>query len=123
VISGSVDERLNLLVPLTVKGFNGQELSIQAVLDTGFSNWLSLTDEQVQFLGLLPSGTAESALADGSVVPVVLYMGIVVWEGIERLVEVVGGDTDPLLGVKLLEGNRLVVDFRSGGTIEIQSAG
>jgi predicted aspartyl protease len=70
-------------------------------------------------LGLLPSGVAESELADGSIVPVTLYTAIVVWEGIERLIEIVGGDTDPLLGVKLLEGYRLVADFADNGTLQL----
>ena len=119
MIVGQVDTRRNLLFPLTVRGFMGQELAITALLDTGFSDWLSLTDEQVATLGLLPSGVAESELADGSIVPVTLYTAIVVWEGIERLIEVVGGDTDPLLGVKLLEGYRLVADFADNGTLQL----
>jgi clan AA aspartic protease len=119
VIIGQVDTQRNLLFPLVVKGFFGQELEITALLDTGFSDWLSLTDEQVATLGLLPSGVAESELADGSIVPVTLYTAIVVWEGIERLVEVVGGDVDPLLGVKLLEGYRLIADFTDNGTLQL----
>ena len=62
MIVGQVDTRRNLLFPLTVRGFMGQELAITALLDTGFSDWLSLTDEQVATLGLLPSGVAESEL-------------------------------------------------------------
>jgi clan AA aspartic protease len=119
VIVGQVDTRRNLLFPLTIRGFTGQELAITALLDTGFSDWLSLTNEQVVTLGLLPSGVAESELADGSIVPVTLYTAIVVWEGIERLIEIVGGDTDPLLGIKLLEGYRLVADFADNGTLQL----
>ena len=120
MIVGQVDARRNLIFPLVVKGFFGQELEITALLDTGFSDWLSLTDEQVATLGLLPSGVAESELADGSIVPVTLYTAVVVWEGIERLIEVVGGDTDPLLGVKLLEGYRLIADFTDNGTLLLE---
>ncbi|WP_395142124.1 hypothetical protein [Armatimonas sp.] len=119
MIVGQVDTRRNLLFPLVVRGFTGQELALTVLLDTGFSDWLSLTDEQVATLGLLPSGVAESELADGSIVPVTLYTAVVVWEGIERLIEVVGGDTDPLLGVKLLEGYRLIADFTNNGTLQL----
>ncbi len=119
MIIGQVDTRRNLLFPLVVRGFTGQELALTVLLDTGFSDWLSLTDEQVATLGLLPSGVAESELADGSIVPVTLYTAVVVWEGIERLIEVVGGDTDPLLGVKLLEGYRLIADFTDNGTLQL----
>ncbi len=119
MIVGSVDERRNLLIPLTVKGFNSEELVVQAILDTGFSDWLSLTNKQIEALGLLPSGVAESELADGSIVPVTLYTAIVVWEGIERLIEVVGGDVDPLMGVKLLDGYRLTADFKDNGMIHL----
>lgn len=119
MIVGRVDARLNLYLPVVVRGFNGQELALDALLDTGFSDFLSLTDEQIQTLGLLPSGVAESELADGSIVPVTLYTAVVVWEGIERLIEVVGGDSDPLLGVKLLEGYFMIVEFTENGDLHL----
>lgn len=119
MIVGTIDTRRNLLISLVVRGFAGQELEIVATLDTGFSDWLSLTDAQVEALGLLPSGVGESELADGSLVPVTLYTAIVVWEGVERLVEIVGGDADPLLGVKLLEGYRLMADFVDEGALTL----
>lgn len=119
MIVGQVDSRLNLFIPVVVRGFNGQELALNALLDTGFSDFLSLTDDQIQTLGLLPSGVAESELADGSIVPVTLYTAVVVWEGIERLIEVVGGDSDPLLGVKLLEGYLMTVEFTENGNLQL----
>jgi clan AA aspartic protease len=119
MIVGTVDAQLNLLIPLVLRGFNGQEEIITTILDTGFSDYLSLTMEQIESLGLLPSGVAESVLADGSIVGVTLYTAIVVWDGAEKLVEVVGGDVDSLLGVKLLEGRHLSVDFSDGGTLQI----
>ena len=119
MIVGQVDSRLNLFLPVVVRGFAGQELALNALLDTGFSDFLSLTDDQIQTLGLLPSGVAESELADGSIVPVTLYTAVVVWEGIERLIEVVGGDSDPLLGVKLLEGYLMTVEFTENGNLQL----
>jgi hypothetical protein len=37
MILGTVDAQLNLLVPLILRGFNGQEETITSILDTGFT--------------------------------------------------------------------------------------
>ena len=41
------------------------------------------------------------------------------WHGRERVVNVLGSDVFPLVGVGLLWGNNLSVDFRHGGDVSI----
>jgi predicted aspartyl protease len=58
-------------------------------------------------------------LADGSEVVVTLYTAVILWQGATRLIEVVGGDKDALLGTKLLEGYRLCADFAVEGDVTL----
>jgi clan AA aspartic protease len=119
VIQGTVNTQNEPVIFLTIRGFQGQELNTEAVIDTGFSGHLSLTPEQRDFLKLLPSEVADSTLADGTIKTVLLYTVIVVWDGIERLALAVADDVTPLVGMALLEGHRLTIDAISGGNVEI----
>lgn len=104
---------------LTVRGFSGEEITVDAVLDTGFSDYLALTDEQVRALNLLPSNHVASTLADGTTRTALLYFASVEWDGIPTLIEVVGGDDVPLIGMALLQGYNLSVDVVDGGPVRI----
>lgn len=108
---------------LTVRGFNGEEITVDAVVDTGFSDFVALTDEQVQALNLLPSNEVFSTLADGTTRTVLTYFASVEWDGIPVLIEVVGGDADPLVGMALLEGYNLSMDVVEGGAVRITRLG
>ena len=119
MIVGNVNEALEPVVNLTIRGFSGQELNLEAIIDTGFNGHLSLLPEQAEFLGLLPSEVADSTLADGSVKTVFLYTAIVVWDGVERLALAVADDVTPLVGMALLESYHLGMDTIPGGDVRI----
>jgi clan AA aspartic protease len=119
VIVGVVNEALEPVVSLTIRGFSGQEIHFEAIIDTGFNGHLSLLPEQAEFLRLLPTEVADSTLADGSVKTVFLYTAVVVWDGIERLALVVADDVTPLVGMALLEGYHLGMDAVSGGEVRM----
>lgn len=119
MIQGQINSLNEPVVPLIVRGFQGRELALEAILDTGFSGHISLTPEQKTFLDLLPSEVADSTLADGTIKTILLYTVIVVWDGIERLALAVVEDATPLVGMALMEGFRLTMDAIPGGAIEI----
>jgi predicted aspartyl protease len=58
---------LEAAIPLVVRGIMGQETSVEAIVDTGYTGELSLRASDVTALGLLQSGEAETTLADGTV--------------------------------------------------------
>ena len=92
---------------------------MNAVLDTGFSDYLSLTSEQVQTLNRLSSNQVSSTMADGTTRTALLYFASVEWDSIPTLIEVIGGDDVPLIGIALLQGYNLSVDVVDGGTVGI----
>jgi clan AA aspartic protease len=108
-----------IVVPVTLRGFGEQEVLVEAVLDTGYTGPLSLREEDITALGLVPSGGAWIALADGSEWEAVLYTVIVAWDGIERLVQTTGDGPEPLIGIGLLNGHNLSVDVTDGGAARI----
>lgn len=119
MIVGTVNEALEPVIVLTVRGFNGQAIQLEAILDTGFNGHLSLLPEQAEQLGLLPTEVADSTLADGTIKTVLLYTAIVVWDGIDRLGLAVADDVTPLVGMALLEGYHLEMDAAVGGKLQI----
>lgn len=80
-------------------------LRVETVLDTGFTGHLTLPPAMVQTLSLSIVGSAESVLADGSVVVEDVCIARVLWYGEERPVRVLVSDTTPLLGMALLRGS------------------
>lgn len=110
---------LEPVVTLTVRGFAGQEITVEAVVDTGFDGYLSLRPEDIDILKIPPLTDVESILADGSVRKVTLYTAVIEWDGIERLTPTAGGSAEPLIGMELLAGYNLSVDAVSGGAVRI----
>lgn len=58
-------------------------------------------------------------LADGSVEVFDVHTATVLGDGQPRAVEVEDADTDPLVGMSLLDGYSLRIDILNGGTITI----
>lgn len=92
----------------------------EVLLDTGFDGHLKLLATTIQELELVRSGYRYGELADGSMVRFMSYNSEVLWDGQPRLVTVIEADTEPLLGMELLQGNRVTLDVREGGPVTIE---
>ena len=119
MIRGSVNEDWEGIIPLVVFGAGGTRQEMQAVVDTGFTDQLTLPPRIVNSLGLTWLGTEEGVLADGSVEVFQVYSTSVIWDGETRLVEVDAIDADPLVGMKLLSRHLLQIDVVPGGDVTI----
>jgi clan AA aspartic protease len=115
---GSVNASLEAVVRLTVQGTRGQQ-EIEAVVDTGFSGYLTLPTPLIEALGLPPSGRGRAILADGSEVSFNVHEAEVMWHEPPRRVFVAVADTDPLVGMALLYGQELKVQVVDGGGVFI----
>ena len=66
----------------------------------------------IESLGLEQSAGIRARLADGNEVTLESYACILDWFGDQRAVEVIANDGEvPLLGIGLLIGHRLTVDY------------
>lgn len=79
MIGGTVHGSTDAVVPLTVRGPQGQEEHLDFRLDTGFDGDLSLHSAVVAALGLPRFGAQQVDLADGSVILCEVCDGVVQW--------------------------------------------
>ncbi|MDQ3508246.1 MAG: clan AA aspartic protease [Actinomycetota bacterium] len=105
---------------LTVLGGGDREREVEAVIDTGFTEYLTLPADSIRALSLPLRGYGEGILADGSVVKVGIYRARVVWHGKRRGIEVQQSDGGPLIGMGLLQGGSLYIEAAPGGRVVIE---
>ena len=114
MITGRVDESGRALVPITVIAGDGRRVELEVWIDTGFTGELVLSEPQVANLPASQSGTVSAELGDGSSVILNTYSCRIEWFGQELMIEVVSNKGSfPLLGVGLLNGHELMIDYEA----------
>ncbi len=107
-------------IRLMVKGTQGREVEIDAVLDTGYTAALTLPPRIIGELGLRWLSVDRGTLADGSECLFDVFEGKVIWDGKVRRILVDEADTDSLVGMGLLNGHELKMQVRPHGKITIK---
>jgi clan AA aspartic protease len=108
-------------IRLGVIGLPGHPQDIEAVIDTGFTGFLTLPPALVTALGLSWLCRQPGILADGRVEYFDVYIATVIWDGQPRTIEVEAADTEPLVGMSLLDRHSLRIDVLSGGVVTISA--
>jgi clan AA aspartic protease len=119
MIVGIVKKRAPL-VRLTVCGFRGRRQEIEAVVDTGYTGWITLPPALIAALQLNWRTAGRGTLADGSVSYFDVYQGKIVWDGRVRSVYVDEFDATPLVGMALLRGCDLRMQVRARSKVTIK---
>ena len=117
MILGRVTEHRDATIPLEVPGSNRQWQRTEAVIDTGFTGFLTLPSALIHTLRLPFVGNRRATLGDGSVAVLDMYLAMVLWHEREREVLVLQADSDPLVGMSLLYGNRMTLDIVVDGDV------
>ena len=121
MILGAVNEAYEAVISLTLQGPSGQAREIEAVIDTGFTGFLSLPSALVTELEL-PFLTNESAmLADGSLVRFSVHDAMAFWDGQPKRVYVHLSDATPLVGMRMLDSYNLNIEVVDGGRVVIEA--
>lgn len=121
MIEGVVNAAYEPVVTLAVQGPAGQTMETEAVIDTGFTGFLTVTPAVVTELGLVLEGTSRATLADGREVTFDVYDVAVLWDGGPRYVLADAADTIPLVGMRLLDNHNLNIDVVDGGRVLSQA--
>jgi clan AA aspartic protease len=121
VIEGLVNDANEAVLTLLLQGPEGRQREVEAVIDTGFSGFLTVTPTLVSELGLVFEGLARATLADGSETTFPYYAVSVRWDGQNRYVEAGAADTTPLVGMRLLENHNLYMEIEDGGRVVIEA--
>jgi len=118
MITGVVDSDEGR-IRLQVKGSQGRIQEVEAVIDTGYSECLTLPRTVVAALDLQWRSLDRGTLADGSECLFDVYEAQVVWDGDICRILVDEADTDPLIGMGLLRGYELNMQVCPHGKVTI----
>jgi clan AA aspartic protease len=114
-MNGAVDHAGRALLSVTLRATTAsQPQNVDVWIDTGFTGEIVVPQAFIEQLKLPQSGSIDAVLADGSQVELNTYSCTIDWFGSQRNLEVVGNNGQfPLLGVGLLLGLELRIDYRS----------
>ena len=112
-------ENQHALLPITFVQPHSPNLSIEFVVDTGFTGFLTLPPEAVRALQLPYLEDIAANLADDTNVALAVHVATIRWNGTQRDVRVLATGRRPLLGTALLTGHELVIQFVEGGLVSI----
>ncbi|MBD2183674.1 aspartyl protease [Planktothrix sp. FACHB-1355] len=115
MIQGYFGEKGELFFEIELIGDDGSVVTVNALLDTGFTDWLAMDIQDAESLGWTFIRQLEMRIARGNAL-FNLYVGSVLFDGQEFTIPVLGGREIPefLIGLPWLENWRLVVDRKAG---------
>jgi clan AA aspartic protease len=119
MIEGIIADGVEAIIQLELVSIQGEIETIPAVIDTGFTSDLTLPPSAIHDLGYPHVSTAEITLADGSIIDVPVFEGLVIWFGVKRTILIVQTDSDALVGMSLMNGCRLTMDVIPDGHCRI----
>lgn len=121
MISGRVNARGNeARIALVIRGPTGRTLQIEAVVDSGFTNFLTLRERQIADLELVWRGTASAQLADSRSTTADIYSAQAMWYGKSTTIVVAAPETTSLVGMQLMKNYRLTIDVVPGGLLQLE---
>jgi clan AA aspartic protease len=121
MMHGVVNLSCEATISLVVSNANRQSRLTDAVIDTGYTGFLSLPREIIVALNLPWTGIDRGTLGDGSEVTFEVYAATIIWDGQYRNIPVNEAETDPLVGMSLLYGYDLQIRAVEGGNVTIKA--
>lgn len=112
---------LHALLPVIIRVPGRPDLTVEFVIDTGFTGALTLPAAAVAALRLPLLHRIPADLADGSTVELDVHAATLVWQGVERTVRVLSAGRRPLLGTELLDGTELTINFEELGAVRVDN--
>jgi clan AA aspartic protease len=114
MIQGRFGDEDELVFEIELITADGLEFSVDAILDTGFSDWIAIDEQDLEEFNWEYTGERDMRLAKGET-KFDVYVGKVRLDGQEFEIPVYAGKgvSEVLLGRQWLKNRRLVVDIRS----------
>jgi clan AA aspartic protease len=121
MIIGVMTANREAVIHMLVRGSRGQERQVEAVIDTGFTGFLTLPVGLITDLALSFAGTTQATLGDGSEVHMDAFEATVLWDHQERSVVVLAAEGGALVGMAMLSGYRVTLEVKDGGSVIIEA--
>ncbi len=120
MIVGDVKPNLDTLITLAVAGPTNRKVEVEAVIDTGFTDYLTLGRDTVTHLGLRFRESMVYELVNNEFEMLDLYECRVLWDGHWRRVLASAAEGGSLVGMGLMKGFHLGIDIVDGGRVELR---
>jgi len=118
MMQGRVNQRYEATIGVAVISNESTQM-VDAVIDTGFSGFLTLPSDMIATLGFSWEGRDVATLGDGTFCTFEVYIGLVIWDGQYREIYINELKTFPPIGMKLLRGDDLRTQAIEGGLVTI----
>jgi clan AA aspartic protease len=118
---GTVNHNCEAIIKIAVGRLGLPKITVDTVIDTGFTSFLSLPLSIITDLGLPWHYRDVGTLGDGSEVIFEIYKAAIIWDGQNQIVDVAASDADPLVGMGLLHGFKLQIEAVEGGRVTIEA--
>ena len=119
MMQGRVNQNCEAILPLVIKN-NSITQRVDAVIDTGFSGFLTLPSDIISTLQLSWEGRDIATLGDGTFCTFEVYTGWVIWDGEYREIYINESETIPLIGMRLLRTYDLNIQAIEGGLVTMK---
>ncbi len=121
MIQGVVNAAYEAVVTLHLLDPEGRTRDIEAVIDTGYSGFLTLPLGLVDELGLPFAYMGQAFLANDAVVDFDVHEVTLLWDSQPRQFKADATGSNPLVGMAMLERHDLNVEVVNGGNVVIQA--
>ena len=122
MIEGHVNEALEPVVEIGLKGSDAVT-AIPAIIDTGFSGCLCLSEQYIGHLVMTFKFVERYELANGEVIAKDVFVGNIVFDRREQEVDLIlTASQDTLIGASLLQETNVNIDYLAG-TVRIERSG
>lgn len=118
-VSGKVNDRLEAVLRLRVRGPSGTVSEFDAVVDTGYTGLSTLPTAAAERLGLERGMGGQATLADGSARRFDTFSAELAWGVGWRDVVASALGSEVLVGMRLLAGHELRVQVVRDGAVEV----
>jgi clan AA aspartic protease len=119
-MTGRVAQK-HLLLPVTFCLENRANMTIEFVIDTGFTGTITLPAQTIVSLNLPYLHSMPADLADDTTIDIPVHAATIIWSGAECDVRILAIGHRPLLGMELLENHELFAHITEHGLLTIDS--
>jgi clan AA aspartic protease len=119
MIEGQVTNNLEAQISICIYASDGKPVYFSAVIDTGFTAFLTLSPKLAKHLGFTALAKTNVVLADGSESVMSMCPVTVEWHGVKRKITLLVSAGGSLIGMALLKGSKLTIDVVRGGEVII----
>jgi clan AA aspartic protease len=120
MMQGTVNQNCEATLSVVVRSIDIMQ-NVNAVIDTGFSGFLTLPSSIITALDLTWKGRDVATLGDGTSCIFEVYIASVIWDGAYRTIDINESETVPLIGMRLLRGYDLRIQAIEGGLVTIET--